>query len=784
MTKITKILTFSLLLFSFWDLAAAISVSRIMLKNGSSLQSSVDSYAVLECQIDNPDKKDCELELILQAAERNFSEDNVNSWRVHIPAKSSLYFRGNVKIARQENYELTVYANKVRLGRKADQSLQIKLADAQKRFIGIWNDSGNSPGGLSKHKHLKDKLFAVFYSKNSFPVSARQLQDCRSLLIIRPDFKQYTSKDFAFILEYAANGGSVIFADPRGVLEASKTPLSIMLPVIPLGVRKTSSNAFLTKLFPEIRKGSFPDCKEAELLESAVGDKEGVTFAEYENQMLYRQGKFGLGTVRVLAFSPEDEAFAGNWKVGEKTLSLLCRLPAVNTNDGAAHAPLDMLTGFSVLPLWVVRNIILAYFLLLGAVLFLGYHYKKHVLAWFGCAFIAFIAGGVILFVSAKMTDKKKNCIMSSIEIVNGFYPGSVQKDYSVYTSKKTDWKTTGDVSSIFSAMSPPKNPFGYYAGLTASYYREPLKRGSSSDGRGTVEMTIFPKSSKRYTVNASAKDLFCLQDSLELPLLHISGKNMVLKNFVLPNYEKAEGIFFVFPGGTKSGTLSGDGVCQVDWEEGMLLSDPMLDSLRKSTALVKGDAAPFLAAVFSVQEHEAHQGKKILLYPLQTVFSGEKVHIPSCFISLAPANHTSRMMFDGPFLLPGYDIMAENNPELQFSLPGVFRNIIPEEVEIYLEYSGRGQVTAYPELLLPGKKRGIKGVQSEEQGVFIFRSEELKNILDKDSVSGRIVVRSELTDSGRMASSTSANTCMWQIRKLAISVKGSLPQKNKKIRF
>ncbi|MBP5183439.1 MAG: hypothetical protein J6331_10490, partial [Lentisphaeria bacterium] len=673
-------------------------------------------------------------------------------------------------------YELAVFCDGKRQGRKPDHSIQVQLAGAQEKMIGIWNDSGNPPGGFSRYEHFKDKFFAVPIGRNTFPLSGRQLADCSILLIVRPDYDQYTARDFSLVLEYAANGGTVIFMDPKGILEAAETPLGILLPVIPLGVRKSASCDFLSLLFPDLPHKKLPPCHEAELLESCEGDREGVTFCSYGPFPLFRQGKFGLGTAAILAFCPEDDAFPASWKVGEKALSLLCRVPRPSGEAGAEHAVLDMLTGFSVLPLSVVRTILAGYFLLLIVILFFGHRRKKQAAAWFVCTAAALAATAVILLAAGKLTDRKKDLIASSVEVENAFDPGYVHKACSLFASGKTFRVEHGSGNEVFSLLSPPRNAFGAIS--ESFHFPEPLKVGRDEEGKGMAEMTVFPKSSRRFSVRGSGRDLFRLQESLVLPEMSLSGGPVKVKKWVLPRHKSAEGVFYVFPGGTRSGTVSADGVCRPELENGVLLSDPMLDALRRSVSLLAPSGAPFLAAVFPARDNSSHQGKRVVLYPVKCSASGGKTLIPPLLVALSPANHSSRMLFKGGFLREGQDLMAEANPEIFFSLPSALRDFVPGEIVITASYSGREHVSLRPKLKIPGKKEFLFPVSARENS-WVFRGEDLKKILEPGTATGCFVLESSLTQAGRTLSESAA-AMTWSLYDLAVSVRGALPEGEK----
>lgn len=788
MVKIKSLFVFYFVFCVLFQLSAGVEISRVMLKNGSSLRGGVNSSSLLECQIDNPDTVSHELELVLRTENQNYPEENINSWKVFSPAASSIFFRGNARINQQEKFELVIYCDKVRLKRKNEYMASIKLASLNEKSIGIWNDSGDIPGGFSKRKHFKDKFFSISFGAKTFPLSGAELANCTMLIIVRPDFRQYTAKDFSLVLEYAANGGKVIFTDPAGILDAAKTPLEKMLPLVPLKVRKTHSADFLSAVFPDLgKKGILPDCKTVDILESSCGDKEGITFASYDDTPIFRQGKFGLGTVKVLAFSPEDEVYPSSWNVSERAINMLCRIPVAAVNKAANHTPLDMLTGFTVLPLSVVRNIVGIYFFLLILILAAGYWKKRIVIAWVCCAFVALLAAAAILIAASKMTDRKAKEIISSIEIVNVFAPDTMQKENSFFSIRENFCRIEGSPYETFYQLSLPRNTFGYYTGggRTDSFSKlEPLKITRNTHGKSGLEMTLFPKSPKRYVIERSGKDLFCLQENLSLPRLSFREEAVIFENWKLPDHEKAEGVFFIFPGGSSAGSISGDGTIIWEKDETLLLSDPMMTALRKSAFLLKSYGAPFLAAVFPAENNSSHPGKKLLLYPLQIAMTSGKIFIPSFLIRLSAANNSSRMLFDGNLLRDDYSIMAETSPELRLCFPSALRKFTPEEVRIKVSHTARQYVTIVPKLQVPGKKIFLQGKKTEEEGVYIFKGEDLKKIWEEETASIYLILDSPFTEAGQTASISGTKQIMWILRSLSVSVKGRLDNGNKKILF
>ncbi len=762
-----------------------VKISRLMLKNGSAIRTSQESSAVMECLLENPDAVPHTVELLLHPAEKGFQEENINSWQVFLPAKSSIYFRGNGKIGKTEKYELAVFCDKVRQGRNPDNATSIKLQSGTEKMVGVWNDSGNVPASFSKHPLFKDKMFSISFGKNSFPLSARQVSDLAMLIIVRPDYEDYTAKDFSLVLEYAANGGRVIFVDPQGIYKAAETPLEVMLPVIVLGVKKTGKGDFLSRIWKDIKIDDFADGKEAELLQSIPGNRNGISFTEYEKMPLFREGTFGSGVVRLLAFSPEDEAFGVHSNlISAKALSLLCAVPAAPSVESSMHIPLDMLTGFSVLPLSVVRNIVFAYFLLLAAVLLAAHFLKKQITGWLVCGVIAIAFAITIMVAAAGRTGKKLTDLSASVTLTNAMEPQSSRSSVSRFTSAETACNITGEKGSSFAMLPPPKNVFGAYSGRYSgqgsnSFYRiEPIKATQDIHGNGGIQMTVFPKSSKRYTVVNSPADLFVYQKNMLLPQISLAKNEMQISPWKLPHGEKAESIFYIFPGKTCAGTISSEGICTPELTENMLLSDPMSEALQKSTDLLERKNAPLLAAVFPEEEKNFSQGKKIMLYPVNMKVKDQHISLPSVFVGLHSANHTSRMLFEGGRIRKDFAIMVENPVEILFALPGFCRGMVPEEITVKVEYTGKEYINLAPVLKLPGKKNFIKGKKSDGENTFVFKGEALEKVLDPHRIAGTVVLETTLNDTGITLNSTGIRQFTWNLYSLDISVKGKLPEK------
>ena len=463
---------------------------------------------------------------------------------------------------------------------------------------------------------------------------------------------------------------------------------------------------------------------------------------------------------------------------------MLCAVPAVSSVESSMHTPLDMLTGFSVLPLSVVRNIVLIYFVLLAAVLLAAHFLKKQTAGWLACGVIAIVFAGTIMYAAAGRTGKKITDLSASVTLTSSIDPESSRSSVSRFSSAEKACNITGEKGSSFAMLPPPKNAFGSYSGRysnqgSSTFYRiEPVKTVQNTHGQGGVQMTVFPKSSKRYTVVNSPADLFVYQKSMPLPRITLTKDEMHISPWKLPQAEKAESIFYIFPGNPCAGTVTSEGICTPELTENMLLSDPMTEALQKSTDLVERKNAPLLAAVFPLEEKNFSQGKKIMLYPVDIKVKEKNIFLPSVFVGLHSSNHTSRMLFEGGSIRKDYSIMVENPLEILFTLPGFCRGMIPEEITVKVEYTGKEYINLMPVLKLPGKKNFIKGKKKDGENTFVFKGEVLEKVLDPHRIAGTVILESSLNETGTTLNAAGMRQFTWNLYKLDISVKGKLPEK------
>ena len=221
------------LLLSYLPLGAAVQVSEGKILLGNSFQLPAGSPAEFECRITNPDPRPHRVMIRLSAGYG--SGLNSNSPEMVVPAGAAMIHRFSIFPANDEKYTFSVFEDGVRRPNSTLNECTVKFTDYNAGAVGILNDNGTPPGGFKENGFLDRRLIPVSFRAGSLPKQSEILRSLSALVVVEPDFSRYGSEDYAVILEYAANGGLVVFADPAGALAAASTPLADLMGVVPLG---------------------------------------------------------------------------------------------------------------------------------------------------------------------------------------------------------------------------------------------------------------------------------------------------------------------------------------------------------------------------------------------------------------------------------------------------------------------------------------------------------------------------------------------------------------------
>lgn len=374
--------------------------TRLLYGNSPRLQA--NSWAYFEFRVKNPDAVPVRVQLVLHPKDqRNLT---IFETMLDLAPQVSLRYRTLVTAGTTEAYtaELYVGGNRVK-----SEEVVSRLGAATDRQLLFINDALEMEyGNFAKNAGIKGKFASVFCRAANVPQQWAGYDRAHLVTLMRPDFAGMQQRQYQALLEYVAQGGTLIFGDPQGVLEAADTPLRPLLNVAPLRVRPIEQLTALTAL-----GGSTITWPAGEPFLESVPVGEGVTTLAQGEFPVVRWSRYGLGRVGVCAINPSQKGFRYVNGVADEAnfntiwLHLLSyggrRSFASSGSDYHVVEALDNLTGVAIPPRSFVRQLLVGYLLVIVVVTLLGMVTRRQLTAWVGLGVLA-IGATLWVFVYAQ----------------------------------------------------------------------------------------------------------------------------------------------------------------------------------------------------------------------------------------------------------------------------------------------------------------------------------------------------------------------------------------------
>ena len=662
------------LLLPVLQTAGAVKVSEGKIVLGSSFQMSAASPAEFECRITNPDPKPHRVMIRLIPGDSYAAGVNNCSPEVVIPPQASAVYRFPFYVGSEEKYRYSVFEDGVRQPGSAISECTVKILEHQITGVGILNDLGVPPGAFKHNRFLRRQLVPVSFRAGTLPENSEIYRSLYALIAVQPDFSLYTSEQFSALLQYVADGGLLIFADPEGALAAASTPLAELLPVQPLEIRTVPS----PKHLPDGKKqADGPSPHEIKFLNSvALADQPGGMFPSLYGFPLLRERRYGLGTVRFLAFAPVQENFPGSQKTADYFIALLLSGPKSQPSLSGFRKPLDQLTGFAVPQAFVVRNILILYFALLLVILVLGFRWKRHVAAWGACTVAAAVLTAVLL-IHVNRTLGKRGALAAVLRVENAQLPGTGRNYISLYSpgEVRTTVRPSGPLN-LFEQLPFPRFFRANQSG-EADTLSLPLDLRIQPDNTMLIrEMNLAARTSRQIVEHLAPAEQPGPKVSWKPPRLVLDGNGIRLEPWKVPNASRAEAAFVLFPNGSKPAEIRQDGTCVMK-EHDSAIADPLVENLR--AAMEKSHTGRHAAVVVVSRGRIDHpgldrsfirQGKILTVYPAELTAGSQNILLPGEMVVLAPAEISSRMALDGGKINPAYSLLPGMNIALHLYRP------------------------------------------------------------------------------------------------------------------
>lgn len=789
-------------LFLSVSAGAAPKITLATIRYGTSPRIRHNVWANLEYQVQNPDQKPADVRLVLlPKAQRNLT---IYEHRLRLAPRTSLRFRTLITVGTVENYTLEIHHRGTIVGK---MPIITRLTSPLSRTVVFVNDNRNiTVGNIATNEQLHAKYFCTFLKARQTPYHWAGYDSVHMIVMMQPDFDTMSSRQVDAILAYVARGGTLVFADPFGLVAAGNTPLRKLLPVTPLQIRKVETITALE----EIGTATLQWPEGADFLES-VPRGDGLTPLWHSDFPLIRWKKYNLGTVGAWAInlgqaglrhSNEGRDYAAVWNY---TLAMGGRLTyASSQRDRRLTKAVDQLTGMKI-PRPALVGSILGVFLVL-VVAFVGYGAatRQQVQSWLVLAAMSALVTGGIFWYAAVRSAGIGNLTAAMIDFsVGGVTEGSGEQIIGLLSKserrveiggKGVDRHMRAFVPTASRVVKrqlfvPSPKPFKAASGPRQKFVdlgkdeiiRDPL-RVRQVDGSDRLEGVMLRAMATRFHAN-----LYCTVEEPypSLPRLEWrQGGPMIASWRLPPDIQARKGAlicgagFFPldFSGKTCSLTPGEDG-------EAIRAPSPEIAALRVFLTGTK-QPAPFLAIFADALRDRSGdlptdfsvQGRNVFFVPVRQALAPGSLWLPRQAIGVG-ADLPYQRLLRRDAGSAGMTERKDNRYHLKAMLPPGLSLLAVDTVQVYFEAENRGGNLDFSILLGQlGEKTREASIEPSrvEKGLYVFENVPHAKVIDKKLGSFSFIVdvqvRQKTADVLQMQKE---NT--WMVRDLGVAVGGEL---------
>ncbi|HOK04628.1 MAG TPA: hypothetical protein PLN24_05195 [Victivallales bacterium] len=691
-------------LFSFFlclRILGGPTIERASLRTGFSPRVKDYSWVELRITVKNPDLQSKELLLRLAPEDSFFSAKRTTfEYILKVPAKAELDYTTEAIAEGADSFKIELFEKGSRVN-VSDNFLIEKVSGGRtKKMIAVLNDSDEiSLGAINQLNEYKKNLFISTLSATHTPFNFSLFLPFDTLIILKPDFKDYTQQQFKAILDYVCGGGKVVFADPEAIIEAASTPLAVLLPVIPITLKKINNSESLKKLFE-----NFTSWKEQEkyidFLDS-IPKNDSYVFAKEKDSPLFSMKKYGLGTIIASAIPLTEEVFKNTsiWKDIVK-FAFINELP--NESYSETVNTLDSLTGFSIPSTVEIGKKLIIILIPILTLISVGVIFRNAHLTWAAIAIFAVIMTFRIFSEASSTIKQGKQLLLASLDTLYTSNGNSlIRSKYSLFSKKDITFNLTSkSLSALFSGIPPETiRAFPSYSGTNSTQdTSQPLFNASISEPILVRKINGLAKiTDLQVKANASKKfqqlDSFYKGNQVKIPTISYSDREIYLDNVNLSDFnEKPDSAAIIMPGGIAELKIENNQI-----KGGKLnfnnTQNPFLNSIKKENP----SSFPFLALIFkndsseympSMPEENQYSGNciKALILPIQENFTNQKIFIPFELTNILIGDNSTRMFADNP---REFSVLVQDDNEYRFKfrIPPQCVFIKPESIELKFEY-------------------------------------------------------------------------------------------------
>ena len=770
------------------------SLSKSSIKVGMSPRIQKNTWATLTCTIDNPDSKTYEGYLRLVDEGSFMGRRTVFSENLTIPANASLKYGADIMVEDSGNFHVELYIENKRVP-GTDSIIIQTMNDKDEQFC-VLNDSPDiSMGSVNQLEAFKKKCFQLQISYKDLPLHWSSLKSFFAVIVLRPDFKNYSSCQYRAIIDYVRQGGIIIFADPVGALDAAKTPLAELLPVNPLRIRKITELQSVKKIFPEFKE--WGDGNPVDFLESCPRENSLVWLRESQFPVFCWK-KIGFGESRFSAVSLSGDILekTGSW---EKTMVFLLNHQQRVADTRKISGCLDEMTGYTVPGSGVVKTVFFWYFLFLALITGAGIYFRKGNIALVGAVILSLVVTYCVFGMVSSGTARNTSMLVASVE---ARYPAgdtmAVDAYYGIFSRRDTsETFMSQNENTRFSAIAPGFSRMFASAGDESSKGFMGKKTTDPMEVLCAYGIPQVFKLNIRTSTTRQMNAMFSVDvppgKEVPFPEIAYTEKGFSFKEWQCPQDLKYDFAFLAFPGkimplSGKGGKLSYNPDINESFSRGDNIMATLADSLRFGFKTMKPCIALVKTGETSMKFNDSgYQSRIINFIPVREKIENEKVYIGPESIVFSSADASSRTIIPGNELLTQIYSQSSMDYKILFKLPPMYSMMIPEEIDVKLVYFNDSlSVGVVPKMLLSagqseaanktvGKGLPEKMISGDKKsdGGYVF-TKDLDKVLNPYSGEGILVLSVNLKN-GDTSMSEKLRANKWMLKELSVGVKGRL---------
>jgi len=747
------------------------------------------SWAQLGCLLQNPDTRPREVAVrLLMDAQGGMNQRTVMTRHVQIPARAEMYYRSLAMVEDADQYRLELFIGDRRVPGAESMACRL-LSDREEQMAVINDDDEISFGSFISYDDLKDRWRTAFLCAADLPDAWPFFRLTHAVILLAPDFSRCSDRQLMALREYVEQGGRLILAHPRAIEAMAASPLADLLPMHPLRERRITALPALSRHADPGFRGWVEESQP--MLEcEPVGD--GVTLLAEGELPVFRWRRHGLGEVRASAI-PLTEDGLRQAHAFLPLVKLFLGAQPLFADRTQAERCLDEMTGFSVPGPGVVRRIFLVYFLLLAAIMALGFRIRRSMAAWGVGALLGLLVTMLVLQRAASGGGEAQDGrLLAMLEIAAG---GVTEGFYGLFSQKDAVADLPmPDTQSLPSAIPPPGSAFRLGM-MGAEGGGEPVEIAVHDARFGIRGLTVRSNTSRTFTVLAGSGPQPSWLAAAPPPELALGGQAPVLAPWPLPEGRPPEAAWLLFPSGVLPLAVDGgslvlprpDGAPFQGNEIIRAVQDFLQVGCRKPTVCLAWMEA-IDAGRFPLPEQVIGRGRRIHLLPVRETWragpDGGFVVEPEQVV-LSPADSSTRMLMAGNRLRQdGSSPRMIQDMTLRFHLPQPWAALAPRRIELAFDLvNPAGNLSVSPVLLpdsgpgRPAPPLGGREVQARQEGRLHVFADGLDGLLDPHEGTGLLRLKFTNRDEGRADGTTSMRLNHWQIGNLRLRIVGTLPE-------